>query len=116
MFPRYVICGDGKWNPIILNLVTRAETLPSSRSEREPGSTAPPGRIFLGIPLALCSLVDGAKSMRFDGHSAVADKQHVAASLRHHRRKEVKNTTQTFSRHNSNTNSPCELGTGWDSG
>lgn len=43
MFPRYVICGDGKWNPIILNFVTRADMLPSSRSEREPGSPTRPG-------------------------------------------------------------------------
>lgn len=28
--------------------------------------------------------------MRFDGHSAVADKQHIAASLHHNRRKDVK--------------------------
>lgn len=34
--------------------------------------------------------------MRFDGHSAVADKQHIAACLHHNRRKEVKDTTQTF--------------------
>lgn len=67
MFPRYVICGDGKWNPITLNFVTRAEMLPSSRSEREPGSTAHPGVFswaFLWLPTHLlmelnrCDLMD----------------------------------------------------------
>lgn len=87
-----------------------ATILPLWARARLPNS---PRHIFLGIPLALRSLVDGAKSMPFDGHSAVADKQHIAASLRLNRRKELKNTTQTFSRQNRDTNRPCDLGTGW---
>lgn len=34
-----------------------------------------PEHIFLGIPLALCLLVDGGKLMQIDGRSTVADKQ-----------------------------------------
>lgn len=39
------------------------------------GRNSSPGHIFMGIPVALCLLVDGGKLMRIDGRGTVADKR-----------------------------------------
>lgn len=44
------------------------------------GCHSSPGHIFLGIPLALCLLVDGGKFMRIDGRGTVAAHQSLPAS------------------------------------
>lgn len=90
------MCGDGKWNHIIFNSVTRAGMLPSTF----PGSTPHPG-VFswaflwlcahLLMELNWCDLMDTALSQ--------TNSTPVAASLHLNRREELKNT-QTFSRQN----------------